>query len=182
MSNNVGIRMPLPSLPTFTPKQTVLIWLYKVYVVVIKKHKGFCAKSPESRRSFKDADPKFSTHFALLDFPVSQLYNGRLTNLCPVCKSCVAAGEHGMSLNGGMSNLSSCSSGSCPYHTCSPVLLASKGLEKNRIVAVQADRIRDAFYYFSYIHTKQLFLWERLKSSCCLLQTMCGFLILANPG
>lgn len=69
-----------------------------------------------------------------------------------------------------------------PVHTCSPVLLASKGLEKTRIVAIQADRIRVTFYYFSYIHTKQLFLWERIKSSCCLLQTMCGFLILANPG
>lgn len=87
-----------------------------------------------------------------------------------------------MSFKGMMSNLSSCSSGSCPRCTCSPVLLASKGILKARIVAMQADGIRDTFYYFSYVHAKQLFLWERIKSSCCLLQTMCGFLILANPG
>lgn len=29
---------------------------------------------------------------------------------------------------------------------------------------MQADGIRDAFYCFSYIHTKQLFLWEGIKS------------------
>lgn len=79
---------------------------------------------------FEDAHTKFSTRFALPDFPVSRLCNRRLTGLYAIRKSCMAAGWQRTSVNEGMSNLSSCSSDSRPHRTRSTMLLAWKGIEE----------------------------------------------------
>lgn len=51
--------------------------------------KGFAPKA-QSRMSFEEANPKFSTHFSLLDFPVSRLYNRRW-QICLNCEFCMAS-------------------------------------------------------------------------------------------
>lgn len=49
--------------------------------------------------ALKDTYTKFSTHFALLDFPVSWLYNRRLTSLYQIHESCMSACSCGVHLN-----------------------------------------------------------------------------------